>query len=148
MAETARTANVVWNGGLGEGSGRVTGSTSGNLQNVGVSWKARSTGEHGGNTSPEELIAAAQASCFSMALSGALEGNETPPQQLDVEATCTFTVDDSGPKISGMVLNVSGQVDGVDQATFEEMAGQAGQNCPVSAALRGNVDVTVNATLK
>lgn len=145
MAGVERNATVTWQGSLSEGSGTITGSTSGTVRNLDVSWAAR-TGDHGGKTSPEELIAAAHASCFSMALSVTLEQNGTPPTTLDVSATATFEVE-GGPRISGMVLDVTGKVDGVDQATFEQMAQQAGQNCPVSGALKGNVPIEVNAKL-
>lgn len=145
MAGVERNATVTWQGSLFEGGGTITSSTSGQLRNMDVSWAARS-GDHGGKTSPEELIAAAHASCFSMALSGALQRNGTPPTSLDVSATATFEVE-GGPKIAGMRLDVTGKVDGIDQATFEQMAQEAGENCPVSGALKGNVPIEVNARL-
>ena len=140
-----RTAHLTWNGGLMDGSGTITGSDSGALSDLAVSWPAR-TEEHGGNTSPEELIAAAHASCFAMALSFGLANAGTPPQQLDVSATCTLDLSEA-PKITSMNIRVIGKVDGLDQAGFEEAAKGAGEGCPVSGALKGNVEVNVTAEL-
>jgi len=138
-----RTANVTWQGSLMDGSGVITSVTSGAISNLDVSWPAR-TAEHGGKTSPEELIAAAHAACFSMGLSHGLSGAGTPPQKLEVSATCTF----DPPKISKMAITVTGQVDGIDQAAFEEAAQAAAEGCPVSGALKGNVEISVSATLE
>ena len=137
-----RSASVTWQGSLMDGSGVITSVTSGAISNLDVSWPARTT-EHGGKTSPEELIAAAHAACYSMGLSHGLAGAGTPPQQLDVTATCTF----DPPKITKMALTVKGQVDGIDQAAFETAAQAAAEGCPVSGALKGNVEITVSATL-
>ena len=138
-----RTANLTWQGGLMDGSGVITSTSSGAFSNLDVSWPAR-TEEHGGKTSPEELIAAAHAACFAMGLSFGLANAGTPPQQLDVSATCTF----EPPKITTMEISVRGRVEGIDQATFEAAAQEAGENCPVSGALKGNVAVTVSAELQ
>lgn len=138
-----RSASVTWQGSLMDGSGVINNVTSGALSNLAVSWPAR-TAEHGGNTSPEELLAAAHAACYSMGLSHGLSGAGTPPQKLEVSATCTF----DPPKISKMVITVKGQVEGIDQAAFAEAAQAAAEGCPVSGALKGNVEITVSAELE
>ncbi len=140
-----RTAHVTWKGDLFGGSGEITKSSSGTLDNFPVTWASR-TELPGGKTSPEELIAAAHASCFSMAFSAALAGGGNQPTQLDVEVTYTFSLE-GGAHISKAVINVTGQVEGMDQAAFEEAAKGAGEGCPVSKAVAGNVPLTVNATL-
>jgi osmotically inducible protein OsmC len=138
-----RSANVTWQGGLMDGSGVITSTSSGAFSNLDVSWPAR-TEESGGKTSPEELIAAAHAACFAMGLSFGLANAGTPPQQLDVSATCTF----EPPKITTMEITVRGRVEGIDQAAFAAAAQAAGENCPVSGALKGNVSVSVTAELQ
>jgi osmotically inducible protein OsmC len=139
-----RSASVTWQGSLMEGSGVITSVSSGAFSNLDVSWPSR-TSESGSNTtSPEELIAAAHAACFSMGLSHGLAGAGTPPQKLEVTATCTF----DPPKITTMDITVKGQVEGIDQATFEQAAKAAGEGCPVSGALKGNVTVNVTAELE
>lgn len=138
-----RTASVTWQGDLASGSGVITNVTSGAFSDLGVSWPSR-TEQHGGNTSPEELIAAAHAACFSMGLSHGLAQTGTPPQQLDVSATCTF----DPPRISTMHITVRGQVDGIDQSAFEQAAREAADGCPVSGALKGNVEISVEAELQ
>lgn len=140
-----RTAEVTWEGNLTEGKGTITRTGSGAFSNLPVTWKARSESSDG-MTSPEELISAALASCFSMAFSGALNRAGTPPARLDVTATTTFTLDD-GPKVDSIDLTVRGVVDGIDQAAFAQAAEDAGQGCPVSKALSGNVKISVNAEL-
>ncbi|MCI0678559.1 MAG: OsmC family peroxiredoxin, partial [Actinobacteria bacterium] len=129
-------------GALFEGSG-VTTLDSGAATPLQVTWKARSE-EHGGLTSPEELIAAAHSACFSMALSNTLAKNGTPPTSLDVEATATFV---PGTGITTMELTVTGVVDGLSVEQFQEMAETAKANCPVSKALAGNVEISLSATL-
>ncbi|MEZ4522121.1 MAG: OsmC family peroxiredoxin [Thermomicrobiales bacterium] len=138
-----RSASVTWHGNLSDGSGVITDVTSGAFSNLDVSWPAR-TEEPGGKTSPEELIAAAHAACFSMGLSHGLSGAGNPPQKLEVTATCTF----DPPKISKMHIKVKGQVDGIDQAAFEQAAKDAADGCPVSGALKGNVEISVEAELE
>lgn len=132
------TASVRWEGDLMSGAGTAT-LASGASGPLAVDWKARSE-EHGGKTSPEELIAAAHASCFSMALSGALARGGTPPASLDVKATATFV---PGTGITGMRLVLSGDVPGLSAEGFAEVANTAKENCPVSKALAGNVPVTL-----
>ncbi len=141
-----RRAEVVWEGDLMSGSGTITSTGSGALSNLGVSWKAR-TEEPGGSTSPEELIAAAHAACFSMALSHGLAQAGNPPERLDVSATCTFEQVEGGWKITTMELDVSGRVPGLDAAAFQQAAEEAKDGCPVSGALKGNVEMSVRAEL-
>ncbi|MGB8359887.1 MAG: OsmC family peroxiredoxin [Acidimicrobiia bacterium] len=131
-----------WEGDLFNGSG-VTSLDSGATGPLPVTWKARSE-EHGSVTSPEELIAAAHASCYSMAFSNALAKNETPPTSLDVQATATFV---PGEGITLMELEVVGNVDGIEEAEFLELASVAKDGCPVSQALAGNVEITLSARL-
>lgn len=132
------TASTHWEGDLMTGAGTTT-LTSGASGPLAVDWKARSEA-HGGKTSPEELIAAAHASCFSMALSNALGKAGLPPASLDVQATATFV---PGQGITGMVLVLRGDVPGLDHAGFVEAAEGAKAGCPVSKALAGNVPITL-----
>ncbi len=142
-----RRANVVWERDLAHGSGRVT-LGSGALPDFPVSWPSRAEESSGGKTSPEELLASAQAACFSMALSAQLGRNGTPPERLNVTAECTFDKVGEGYKVTSMVISVRGKVPKIDQAKFEELAKAAAQNCPISSALRGNVPITETATLE
>ncbi len=139
-----RRAQVVWEGGLTDGGGTITSTGSGVIGDLPVTWKAR-TEEPGGKTSPEELIAAAHASCFSMALSGALAKAGTPPDRLDVGATATFV---PGTGITAMELEVRGRVPGVEADAFRRAAEEAKDGCPVSQALAGNVEIRLNAGLE
>jgi lipoyl-dependent peroxiredoxin len=141
-----RRAEVVWQGDLMSGSGTITSTGSGALENLGVSWKAR-TEEPGGQTSPEELIAAAEAACFSMALSHGLAQQGSPAERLDTSAVCTFEKIGDGWKITRMALEVEGQVPGIDEQGFREAAEGAKSGCPVSSALAGNVEITVTPRL-
>ncbi|MEZ5077875.1 MAG: OsmC family peroxiredoxin [Solirubrobacterales bacterium] len=136
------TAKTVWKGDLASGSGR-TAVASGTFPEFDVSWPAR-TERSAGTTSPEELLAASHASCYCMALSAGLGKAGTPPERLEAEATVTF-VPGEGVKSSHLV--VSGVVAGIDQAGFEEAAAAAGQGCPISQALKGNVEISVEAKL-
>jgi lipoyl-dependent peroxiredoxin len=141
-----RTARAVWQGNLQQGSGQVWTESSSVLVNVPVSWAAR-TEAPDGKTSPEELLAAAHAACFSMALSGGLDRAGTPPERLEVTATATFDQVGEGWKVTTMELQVRGTVPGADRAGFEEAARNAGEGCPISGALKGNVDIRVTAEL-
>jgi len=141
-----RRAEVVWKGDLTSGSGEIVSSGSGVLSSLNVNWRSR-TEEPGGSTSPEELIAAAHASCFSMALSHGLAQAGHAPEQLDVSAVVTFEQVEGGWKIASSDLEVQGTVPGMDEAAFQEAAEQAKDGCPVSGALKGNVEMTVNARL-
>ncbi len=139
---TTRKANTQWKGSLMEGAGQVTLASSG-LGTYDVTWPARAE-EPNGKTSPEELIAAAHSSCFSMALSHALAQKGNAPQQLDVEAAVDFT---PGKGITGIHLTVQGQVDGLDSDDFVKAAQEAKENCPVSQALTGTT-ITLDASLR
>ncbi|MCW2975584.1 MAG: peroxiredoxin [Actinomycetia bacterium] len=141
---TDRRAEVIWKGSLLEGSGTISSTTSGALGTQDVSWPARSTDETGGITSPEELIAAAHAACFSMALSNGLAKADTPPEELRTSATVTFQ---PGEGITKIALTVEGRVPGLDAAAFEEAAQTAKANCPVSKALAGVPEITLAASL-
>ncbi len=146
MALAERRAEVVWEGSLTEGGGRFT-VGSGAFAGQPVTWASR-TEQPGGKTSPEELIAAAHATCFSMALSATLGRGGTPPTRLVVDAVCTLDRVDGSPTITRMDLTVRGQVPGLDQAGFAQAAEQAHQGCPVSRALKNNVASTVTAQLE
>jgi len=141
---TDRRADVVWNGSLIEGSGTIRSTTSGAIGEPRVSWAARSEDETGGKTSPEELIAAAHAACFSMALSSGLAKAGTPPDELQTSATVTFQ---PGEGITKIALTVAGRVPGIDAAAFEAAAQGAKENCPVSKALAAVPEITLDARL-
>jgi osmotically inducible protein OsmC len=145
MAEV-RTAEVSWSGDLQTGAGMIKYVTSGVFSRLPVSWASR-TSAHNGKTSPEELLAAAHASCFSMAFSARLGKNGTPPANLDVKAEVTFDQVDGGWKVTTSKLTVRGVVPGIDQATFDRIAEDARDNCPISKALAGNVALSVETTL-
>ena len=145
MAEV-RTANVVWNGDLASGSGMITYVSSGVFSLLPISWASR-TSAHDGKTSPEELLAAAHASCFSMAFSARLAKNGTPADRLEVKVEVTFDQGEGGWKVASSNIKVTGTVPGIDKATFERLADDAKDNCPISAAIRGNVELSVEATL-
>jgi lipoyl-dependent peroxiredoxin len=143
-----RTANAVWQGDLLSGGGTVSASSSGVFTDLPVTWAAR-TESPGGLTSPEELIAAAHASCYAMACSHALAGAGHPPQRLAVTATVRFDPKVGGGfEVSESKLTVRGQIAGLDQARFAELAHQGEQGCPVSNALRGNVQIHLEAILE
>ena len=145
MAAT-RDARAVWNGDLLNGTGVVSASTSGKFSEVPVSWSAR-TEAPGGKSSPEELLAAAHASCFAMALSAGLAKAGTRPNRLEVRSRVTFDkVGDSWTVISSE-LEVKGDVPGADAEKFTRAAEDAKENCPISRALRGNVKLSVRASL-
>jgi lipoyl-dependent peroxiredoxin len=144
MAMAERTANCAWDGDLPHGSGKVSGA-SGALGDLPVTWASR-TERSDGKTSPEELIAAAHASCYSMALSHGLGEAGTPPEHLDVAAKVTLDLVNGAPTVTKSELTVTGRVPGVDQETFEQAAFDAGRNCPVSRALAG-IEITVDANL-
>jgi osmotically inducible protein OsmC len=141
---TDRRADVTWQGSLMDGSGTITSTTSGAIGEQPVSWAARSEDATGGKTSPEELIAAAHASCFSMALSAGLAKAGTPPEELKTSATVTFQ---PGQGITKIALTVEGRVPGVDADAFAEAAQGAKENCPVSKALAAVPEITLDARL-
>ena len=147
MAEATRTAHATWNGDLLSGNGVVSATSSKAFTELPVSWAAR-TESSGGRTSPEELVAAAHASCFCMALSAGLGKAGTPPTKLEVDATVTFLQIEGGWKVASSALKVVGQVPGIDAAKFAEAAEGAKDGCPISGALKGNVALSVDATLE
>ena len=140
---TERQASVVWQGDLMNGSGTIAEVPSGAFGPLDVSWASRAE-EPNGKTSPEELIAAAWASCFAMALSNGLAKSGNPPEKLETSATVTFQ---PGQGIIKGALTVRGTVPTLDQAAFAEAANDAKQNCPVSQALSGIPDVSLDAQL-
>ncbi len=144
MATAERRAEVVWRGNMSKGSGTFDLVSSGAMRDTPVTWASR-TERPDGKTSPEELIAAAHASCYAMALSDTLADMGNEPEELDISAVCTFDADQL--KVTTMVLDVHGRVPGLDEDGFRSATEQAEQTCPVSNALRGNVDIQVNASL-
>ena len=140
---TDRTVSATWNGSLLEGSGTIHVAGSGAFGPLAVSWASRAE-EPDGKTSPEELIAAAHASCFAMALSAGLAKNGTPADQLDTSATVTFQ---PGEGIIRIALSVRGSVPGIDAETFAARAADAKAGCPVSKALAGVPEITLDAAL-
>jgi osmotically inducible protein OsmC len=136
-----RTAAVTWKGGLLDGAGMIESSGSGALGKLPVTWLSRAESSDG-KTSPEELIAAAHASCFAMALSAILAEGDTPPEKLDVSATVTFV---PGTGITASELELKGRVPGLSEEAFRARAEQAKTNCPVSQALKG-LEITLAVT--
>ena len=147
MAEAVRRAEATWQGELLTGSGVVSAVSSGVFTDLPVSWAAR-TQESGGKTSPEELVAAAHAACFCMALSNGLTKAGTPPEELSVTATVTFEQVEAGWNLASSALKVQGHVHGVDEAGFQKAAEAAKDGCPISRALKGNVELSVEASLE
>jgi lipoyl-dependent peroxiredoxin len=144
MAAAQRTAEVDWTGSIARGSGHVSGG-SGALGDQPITVASR-LGEPEGKTSPEELIAAAHAACFTMALGSILAARRTPPEHL--RATATVTLETSGtPTIASSRLKVHGVVPGADAASFDRAVQEAERSCPVSRALQGSVEIGVHATL-
>jgi osmotically inducible protein OsmC len=146
MADAPRRADAVWQGSLGQGSGEVSLVTSGAAGPLPVTWASR-TDRSNGKTSPEELLAAAHASCYCMALSAGLGEAGTPPEELEVSATVTFKEIEGGWKTGSSQITVKGRVPGIDEATFQKAAQDAKDGCPISGALKGNVELSVVATL-
>lgn len=139
MPELVSTANSVWQGGLADGSGTVS-FASGATGPLAVTWASRTEAANG-KTSPEELIGAAHAACYSMALSHEIAGAGGTPKELDVTAKVTFV---AGTGITGVALTVSGQVEGLDAEGFKKAAEAAKEGCPVSQALSVPITLTVN----
>lgn len=145
MAATKR-ATAVWTGNLFEGSGTVS-TDSGVLKDQEMTWKARAD-EGNPQTSPEELIAAAHATCFSMALSNELSQAGFTPERLDVSSTVSFgPKEGGGVKVHASALTVDARVPGISEEQFQQIADGAKMGCPVSAALAGNVEITLEAKL-
>ena len=146
MADITRGAEVVWNGSLVEGNGSLSLRT-GILSSVPVSWPAR-TEAPDGKTSPEELIAGAHASCYAMALAHELAQGGHPPESLRVSAEVTANLSTQGLRVTKSALTVRGRVPGIEASAFPEWARKGEQACPVSNALRGNVEISVDAALE
>ncbi len=141
MPELVSSASASWQGGLADGAGTVS-LASGAGPALPVSWSSR-TEAAGGRTSPEELIAAAHAACYCMALSHEVATAGGTPRTASVTARATFTVDEGGARVSGIALTVSGQADGLDEAGFAACAEAARTNCPVSKALAVPITLTL-----
>jgi osmotically inducible protein OsmC len=142
---TERSAQATWQGDLMHGSGEIQEVPSGAFGPLAVSWAARSEDDPGGKTSPEELIAAAHAACFAMALSNGLAKGGHAPERLETSATVTFV---PGTGITKSALTVVGAVPGMDEAAFKQAAEEAKNGCPVSGALKNNVELTLDARLQ
>ena len=140
MSIALRKAEVVWDGTLAGGTGTLA-IASGAFE-LPVTWASR-TEQPDGKTSPEELIAAAHASCFAMALALVLGENHTPPERLTVTAACTLDEVDGAPRITTADLTVRARVPALDREALRQSVTQAASLCPVSNALRGNVEITV-----
>jgi osmotically inducible protein OsmC len=145
MPIASRNAEVIWDGTLAGGAGALS-SGSGAL-GLPVTWASR-TEQPDGKTSPEELIAAAHASCFAMALALVLGENHTPPERLTVSAACTLDEVDGAPRITTVELDVRAMVPALDEASLQRRVADAAELCPVSNALRGNVEITVRGELE
>lgn len=140
---TDRIANVTWSGSLIEGSGTIESVGSGAFGPLEVTWASRAD-DSDGRTSPDELIAAAHAACFSMALSHGLAEAGMPADRLESSATVTFV---PGTGITKIALSVRGSVPGMDEAAFGDAAQAAKENCPVSKALAAVPEITLDASL-
>jgi osmotically inducible protein OsmC len=141
-----RRADCSWTGKLSDGRGTVSATTSQAFKDVPVNWGSRTEGPDG-RSSPEELIAAAHASCFAMAFSGDLGRNGTPPERLEVSATVTFDKLEKWT-ITSSAIEVKGWVPGIEKEAFKRVAEGTRDNCPVSRALIGNVQLSVRAILE
>jgi len=145
MAET-RHATATWSGNLTEGSGMLLYISSGAFSRMPITWGSR-TEAHEGRTSPEELLAAAHASCFSMAFSNQLAKNGTVAEKLDVRVDVTADKRDAGWTVLSSAIKVTGVVPGIDGETFAKLAEAAKDGCPISRAIAGNVELSVEPTL-
>ena len=137
-----RTATAQWKGGLKGGNGSFKGQTG-----LGGSYSFGSRFEDAVGSNPEELLAAAEAACFSMALSGGLEKAGFAPTSVDTSAACTVEKVGEGFKITTMNLTVTAVVPGIDDAKFQAIAAATKEGCPVSSALKGNVQIGLTASL-
>lgn len=144
--ETTRSATATWQGDLLSGSGHVSAASTGLFSELPVSWASR-TEEPAGRTSPEELLAAAHSACFSMAFSNGLAKQGHIAEQLDVRSDVTFQKQDAGWRVVRSHLTVRGRVPGIDEETFRQLADVAKDGCPISQALKGNVELSVDASL-
>src|ERR1700744_2537838 len=139
-----RVANAVWHGTLKEGKGTIS-THSGVLKDSQYSFSTRF--ENGIGTNPEELIAAAHAGCFTMALSAPLTTANLPPESLETKATVSFGRTDAGPTITKILLETTAKVPGADAAAFDTAAQDAKANCPISRLFKGNTEITLDAKL-
>jgi osmotically inducible protein OsmC len=137
-----RSASAKWEGGLKSGKGSFSGQTG-----LGGQYNFSSRFENGTGSNPEELLAAAEAACYSMALSGGLEGNGTPPTSVETKAACTVEKVGDGFQITKMALDVTAVVPNIDDATFQKIAAATKDGCPVSRALKGIPQITLTAKL-
>jgi osmotically inducible protein OsmC len=137
-----RSASAKWEGGLKGGKGSFTGQTG-----LGGQYNFSSRFESGTGSNPEELLAAAEAACFSMALSAGLEGNGTPPTSVETKAACTIEKVGDGFQITKMALDVTAVVPNIDDAAFQKIAAATKDGCPVSKALKGIPEITLSAKL-
>ena len=138
-----RRASATWEGGLQGGKGSFTGESGA----IGGQYSFSSRFADGVGSNPEELLAAAEAACFSMALSGGLERNGTPATRIETKAACTVAKVDAGFAITTIALDVSASVPNIDDATFQRIAAETKEGCPVSKSLKGNVDIKLQAKL-
>lgn len=144
---TVRRATASWSGDLLSGSGTVSAYTTGLFTDLPISWASR-TEEPEGRTSPEELLAAAHAACYCMAFSNGLAKAGHPPEHLHVAAEVAFEKRGDGWSVTSSTLQVIGRVPGIDKADFDRLAEEAKDGCPISRALKGNVELSVDATLE
>ena len=138
-----RSAQAIWQGGLKDGKG-ILNTQSGVLHETQYSFSTRF--ENGQGTNPEELIAAAHAGCFTMALSGQLSSVDKPPQQLDTTATVTMEKTDDGPTVTKIHLKTRARVPGIEKQQFDELATKAKEGCPISRLLKA-ADISLDAQL-
>jgi len=141
-----RRAHATWEGDLRSGSGRFDLESSGAIRGQEVTFASRFEEQAGGKTSPEELIAAAHATCFSMALAGGLAQRGHAPTRIETDAVCSLDQTDAGFRITSMHLSTRGEVDGIDDDAFRAAAEEAKAGCPVSNAL-GGVEISLEASL-
>ena len=146
MPIATRSAEVQWDGPLARGSG-VLSSGSNALQDLPVTWAARTEAPEG-KTSPEELIAAAHATCFTMALALVLGEAGTPPERLTTSADCVLAEVDGAPRIAELALRVRAHAESLDETAFDDAVAKAAALCPVSNALRGNVEISIESALE
>lgn len=142
-----RRAEASWSGPLSTGSGTVSAISSSSFTDLPVTWAAR-TESSDGMTSPEELVAAAHAACFAMAFSAALVRAGSEPERLDVSAEVTFDKLEAGWRVTTSALTVRGWVPGISKADFDAAAESTRTGCPISQALIGNVEISLEATLE
>jgi osmotically inducible protein OsmC len=147
MMATTRRADATWSGDLLSGNGTVTAATTGVFKDLPTKWASR-IGEPEGVTSPEELLAAAHASCFSMAFSNELAKAGTPPTKVDVTVAVSGDKLESGWTVLSSAITVRAVVPGATEAGFQEAATKAKDGCPISKTLKGNVELSVEATLE